>query len=322
MISRPGRKKRRLILAALLAAGMVGALAAAASAETWLAYAVVSAPNLGSTIDPADDPAPAQLTALGVDRHLRVEVGPPSASLSAWIIEPEIPDAEPSPQSPADIATVLVLHGIRDGKASMLSMGIKLSQSGFRAAVVDLRGHGRSSGDYLTYGVVEARDLSQLIDALVAQGLAADRLGVLAPSYGGAAAIQLSVIDPRVRAVVAAATFTSLEEIVPVYVRRFAPAWLVPDSVIKLGLKKAGRIASFDPARADNRRAIAATRSKVLLIHSRTDEKIPYHHSQILHRAAGERASLTLLPDGDHNSILGHPGAKAAGIEWLQRWLR
>ena len=32
--------------------------------------------------------------------------------------------------------------------------------------LVDLRGHGGSSGRWLTYGVVESRDLSQLIDQL------------------------------------------------------------------------------------------------------------------------------------------------------------
>lgn len=166
----------------------------------WLARSIVWGPNTDKQIDPAADPGPEQLSAMGVARQLRVPVGPPSAELSVWVIDP--------PAGIAPRGTILVLHGIIDKKETMLGVARDLAASGFRTVPVDLRAHGRSSGQWLTFGVVEARDLSQVLDALETQGLLAGPVGVFGPSYGGAVAIQLAGADPRVRAVVAVCPFT------------------------------------------------------------------------------------------------------------------
>src|SRR5262249_9230684 len=140
----------------------------------------IYAPNAGHPPDPAADPPPPPLAPLEA-RAIRVEVGPPRASLSLLIVD------RPAPSSRA---TVLVLHGIRDRKESMLGWGRGLAEIGYRAVLVDGRGHGRSSGDFLTYGVVEARDLSRVLDALEARGLVAGRVGAMGVSYGAATAVE------------------------------------------------------------------------------------------------------------------------------------
>ncbi len=155
----------------------------------WLPTAIVYAPNFGMTIQAGADPD--QLARLGVSRQLRVSVGPRAASLSVWIMDPANGS---SPQG-----TILVLHGIRDKKDSMHGTGHMLAAAGYRRALVDLRGHGRSTGDWLSYGVVESRDLSQVLDALTAQSLLVGPIGALGCSYGGAVALQLTARDPRVR---------------------------------------------------------------------------------------------------------------------------
>src|SRR5205807_821916 len=137
------------------------------------ASALIYAPNAGRPPDPAGDPAPPALGPLTA-RALRVDVGPPRASLALLLLDP--------PAGTAPRATVFLLHGIRDRKESMLGWGRRLATEGYRAVLVDARGHGRSSGDFLTYGVVEARDLSQALDALAAQCLIAGRVGAMGAS--------------------------------------------------------------------------------------------------------------------------------------------
>jgi pimeloyl-ACP methyl ester carboxylesterase len=284
----------------------------------WIARGIVYAPNTDRVINPADDDGPERLKKLGVDRQLRVDVGPPSASLSVWIIEPTQKWIDHSPRG-----TILVLHGMQDRKVSMLSMGKTLAAEGYRAVLVDLRGHGRSSGQWLTYGVVESRDLSQLLDALASQGLITGPIGAYGASYGGATTIMLASIDSRAEAVVSVAAFASMREEVPHYVRHVFLGRFVTDSVIEASMDRAGRIASFNPLDASPQNAITRTQAHILLIHSRADEKIPYHQSESLHAAAKNHSELLLVDGEGHDSfysdrkgILSHET-----VAWFGRWL-
>ena len=67
--------------------------------------------------------------------------------------------------------TVFVLYGVRDSKKSMRRWGDVVVGAGYRAMLVDLRGHGSSTGHVLSYGAREAEDLRRALDHLEARGL-------------------------------------------------------------------------------------------------------------------------------------------------------
>ena len=171
----------------------------------------------------------------GADEQLRVEVGKPNAvSLSVWLVEPKRPL----------LGTVLVLHGIRSEKVWFVGLAQRIAAQGFRAVLADLPGHGRSSGDWLRYGVREANDLSALLTELAKSGRLAEPVGVVGVSYGAATGIQLAAVDSRVRAVVAIAPFSSLEEVVPDYFRHYAPLlWRLIPECVRFGWNRARWIA-------------------------------------------------------------------------------
>lgn len=129
-------------------------------------------------------------------------VGPPTATLSVSIIEPKggVPPR----------GTILVLHGIYARSITMLPQARALAYAGYRVALVDLRGHGRSTGDYLTYGVREARDVSQVIDAIEGQQLIAGRIGVLGISYWNSVVLQQAAPDHSARIPIPHGGHTSL----------------------------------------------------------------------------------------------------------------
>ncbi len=274
------------------------------------------APNAGRSFRAEDDPPLEAVRKAGADEQLRLQLGPPDAvSLSVWIVEPKGPPR----------GTVLVLHGIRSDKFWFLGLARKIAARGFRAVLPDLRGHGRSSGDWLSYGVREARDLSLLLSELAKAGRLVEPVGVVGVSYGAATAIQLAGVDPRVRAVVAIAPFSSLDAVVPDYVRHYLPVlWrLIPDAYIAGGIERGGALAHFDPAAANPLSAISRTNAQVLLIHGLSDDHIPPEHSRRLHAAAAEHSELILVPGDDHFSINGdRTGAIGTqGVGWLHRWL-
>ena len=322
-----GRRRRwlRRAVATLLALTLLAALALN-GCTGWLARSIVWGPNTDKKIDFAGDPSVETLARLDVDRAMRVDVGLPPASLSLWLMEPGAGSAAAPGAVPR--GTVLVLHGINDRKDTMRGVGRHFASHGYRAVLVDLRAHGRSSGQWLTFGVVESHDLSQVIDALDAQSLLAGNVGVFGPSFGGAIAVQLAGRDPRVRAVVSVCGFTSMRDVTPGVVRMYTPPpakWLLLNSSIQRAVTEAGRIAGFDPDAASALDAMVRTDAHVLLIHGKNDRKIPPSHSERLHAAAPGRSRLVLLEGEDHDSILaGDTGGVVLreSVAWFDSWLK
>ncbi len=291
----------------------------------WLARSIVWGPNTDKKVDPSLDPTPEALAQIGVTKQLRVDVGPPPASLSLWVVDPP---AQASAPVTNPRGTVLILHGINDHKDTMLGVGKQLAARGYRSVLIDLRAHGRSSGQWLSFGAVESKDLSQVVDAIQAQGLLAGEVGVFGPSFGGGIAIQFAGRDSRVKAAVSVCGFTSMRDVTPRVVRLYAPwpaKWLLLDSTIQRAVTEAGRVGNFDPDEASALRAIQCTKAQVLLIHGKNDVKIPPSHSQRLHAAAPDHSRLVLLEGEDHDSVLaGDAGGvvlREAG-EWFDRWLK
>ncbi len=313
-------RRRRLRRIALLAALLLIALGGLAyGLVLWLLpSAIAYAPNAKRATEELVEPPAEALRGLQVARALRVPVGPPAAELSVWILDP---------RTSAPRATVLVLHGIHDSKRSMLGLGRALAAAGYRAILVDHRGQGSSSGRWLTYGVVEAVDCSQLLDALARQGLLARPLGVVGFSYGGAVGLQLAGRDPRVVAVVSVSAFAALDEsLIARYARRFAPGpgHLLTQGQLAGGIARASQLTGVDLRQASAERAVARTRAPVLLVHGDADRNVPVEHARRLHAAAGpQRSRLVILPGKDHLGALADASGQVRRelLAWLERWL-
>jgi pimeloyl-ACP methyl ester carboxylesterase len=283
-----------------------------------LAEVMVSTPNRRNPFVTETNPLPPVESVACVDRQFQVKVGPPEASLSVSVIEPEAGLGQPK-------GTVLVLHGIHARSFWMLRQAKELARAGYRAVLVDLRGHGRSTGKFLTYGLQEAEDLSQVIDALKRRGLLAGKIGVYGVSYGATTSIHLAGRDPRVRAVVAVAPFSTMRDEVPEYGRTMVPGVgsMISDETYQQAIDEAGRRAGFDPDRASAVEAIRRTAARVLLMHGTDDWVVPQHHSIRLHEAARDHSELVSIPCHGHTVIWFDPTGEVAVRTrvWFDRWL-
>ncbi len=255
---------------------------------------------------------------VGADEHFYVPVGPPEAWLSVSVIEPA--DTQQPPKG-----TILIVHGIYARSIWMFGPAKALAEAGYRAVLVDLRGHGRSTGKYLTFGVQEAKDLSRVIDALEERRLVSGPIGAYGISYGATSSIHLAGIDPRVRAVVAVAPFSAMRDEVPNFVKTWVPGvgWMIPEATYQKIIDEAGRQAEFDPNLADATLAIRRTSAQVLLIHGTNDWVVPHKHSQRLHAAAPDHSRLVLVPWHGHTVIWFDPTGEVAvhTRDWFDRWL-
>jgi dipeptidyl aminopeptidase/acylaminoacyl peptidase len=315
-------RSRRTIMLVIAAATAIALLAFAHGCSSWVAHALVDAPNRGKPVDDDAD-ATALQNAVSADPDaespltLRIDVGPPHATLALWIIDPpRATDAPPLPRG-----TILVLHGIRDSKRTQTGISRSLANAGYRAVLVDLRGHGESTGEWLTYGIVESRDLVQALDELASRDLLVEPIGVMGCSYGGAIGLQLADIDSRIKAVVAIAAFANVRDVVRCYARQWGMSWLLSEATIDEGMRQAGELAGCDLSQADPVVAAARSKARILLIHGRGDANIPYQHSERIAGAAGDRARLILLDDEDHVSIMRDRGGVIAreAVDWFHQ---
>jgi alpha-beta hydrolase superfamily lysophospholipase len=292
---RPDRRERRRH-AAFVSGGLVLSLFAIKPIDEVGAEALVRAPNRGRREFPLR---------FG---EMRIAVGPPPAVLSITVADVASPKG-----------TVFVLHGIRQPKESLQGWAQWLAQVGYRALSIDSRGHGRSTGDSLTYGVQESLDLTQVLDALQARQIATDDIGVMGHSYGAATAIEWAARDPRVKAVVAVAPFSSLRAVVP----GFLPVPL-PTGLVRRAIDLAGVRGGFDPDAASPEVAITRTRARVLLVHGRADTRIPSWHSERIRAAAPHRSEIVLVDGERHGSVAGAPATRLAdrAAAWFATHLR
>jgi pimeloyl-ACP methyl ester carboxylesterase len=171
--------------------------------------------------------------------------------------------------------------------------------------MVDLRGHGQTKADHITYGVAEARDLMQLTTYLQERKLCGKTVGVFGTSYGATTALLFAGADPRVTAVVAVAPFASLRQEVPHYARVFAPipGWFMSDQDFQEVVDAMGRQGGFDPDAANAVAAIRKTSAHVRLFHGTWDLVVPSEASKELAAAAPERTELTLMTAEGHLSL-------------------
>ncbi len=281
------------------------------------ARAMVTAPNHGHSIDLNSTTETSRLRQSGVSQELHVPVGPPSATLCAWIVEP--PESWRGPPR----ATILYLHGIFDRKESLLRTARSHAARGYRGVLVDSRGHGASSGDWMTYGAQEVRDYRMLIDALQQRGLVAGRLGIYGCSYGAGVAVQLAGMDDRVATAVVLAPFTSMRQIVRDRARSLGLTWLFSAADIDAAIARGCGLAGIRADEADGLAALQFHPVPLLVIHGRCDSTIPCEHGAKICASAAPGSKLLIVEGATHDDWT-KPGLATLWSEstaWFDRWL-
>jgi hypothetical protein len=209
------------------------------------------------------------------------------------------------PARGASRGTVIYLHGVADNRASSLGAA-RLTHRGFDLVAYDSRAHGDSGGTACTYGFHEKQDLRRVIDAV-----GGDPILVIGSSLGAAVALQAAAEEPRIRAVIAAESFSDLRTVA---VER-APRFLTSGA-----MRKAFAIAEaqgrFQVDAVSPVLAAASITVPVLLLHGAVDRETPPAHSQRIYAALQGPKRLVLVPGAGHNQAL-------SDSTWpqIERWI-
>ncbi len=202
--------------------------------------------------------------------------------------------------------TLVLLHGIMMTKESMMPWAFYFAQQGYRVVLVDLRGHGRSTGRWIGFGGWEADDLVKIADELQRRGLLAGKLGVFGESYGAVAGIHWAARDLRVATVVALAPFSDPRTAISEFARGFDPKLTakLSDATFAAAEIKAAAMAGFAWNDVNVLDAMRRMRVPVLLFHGQSDTWILPAQSEALDRVAPSGSRREVTPQDDHITLM------------------
>jgi len=140
---------------------------------SWIAAGVLVAPCPSAIGAP-----PANLNATAFT--LNSESG---SIISGWHTQPEHSNG-----------VIVLLHGIRGSRLSMVERARLLHNHGYATVLIDFQAHGESSGDAITAGHLEKHDVRAAVD-FARHEHPNERIGVIGVSLGGAAAVLASPLD-------------------------------------------------------------------------------------------------------------------------------
>lgn len=211
-----------------------------------------------------------------------------------------------SPSAP----TVILVHGFKATRVSMLPYSRFLAGAGYNVLLYDSRGCGGSDGWRITLGAHEPDDLVAAVQYLAGRSdLAVKRFGALGVSLGAGIVILAAAREPRLAAVVADSAWADEQP----QLDRMGRVPLGPLAVPVLPYEPAlvdvlvgADLAQVSPLAAIPRIAPRA----VLLIHSADDANTttPLSGERALYAAAGEPKQQWIAPSGGHaGALAAHP---------------
>ncbi len=211
--------------------------------------------------------------------------------LGAWFVPAE-----------SSATVVLFCHG-NGGNISTLMEYIKqFHRLGHAILVFDYRGYGTSEGEPDEEGMY--KDARAAWNHLITdQRYSPDRIIVVGLSLGGPVAAQLAVTNSP-RAVILQSTFTSLADmasnVYPIFPVRYMLSYRYPTVEF-----------------------VQRLRCPLLIIHSTTDEVIPFEHGQALYDAAHEPKEFLQISGGHNDGHIISATLYHKGIaEFLSRFAR
>ena len=216
-----------------------------------------------------------------------------NVKISGWYVPGTRPEA------------IVIVHGIHANRAYLIPQAEILADAGYHLLLIDLRGHGQSGGETMTYGYDEALDVQAAVDFLAALPNV-EQIGALGHSLGAAAVVRASAKDERIKAIVIQSSYSSLSRAIDDSFSNFVflPKWPFAPLIIAF----AENITGAEVEQVNSAQDLAAMPDRsVLIIHSVDDNLFPPHHAEEMYQAASGPKELWFIKGLPHvNPITGH----------------
>lgn len=256
----------------------------------------------------------------------RIAVGPPAAEVNYRIVEPRNFDLRMSTTNWTERGkvryrfslrtglpgktnawthsprgTIVLLHGYGLAQFAMTPWALRLAEDGWRCVLVDLRGHGKSTGRRIYFGMQETHDLSQLLDQLQRDAQLTRPVAVMGESYGASLALRWKTLEPRLERVVAIAPYASLSNATLNLAREYAP-WF-PRAILKSGLKQLPEVLQVDANALDTTSVLAGQSVTALIVSGMADKIMLPADVREVFQITAPGSELVEIPGATHETV-------------------
>lgn len=176
------------------------------------------------------------------------------------------------PQKNSD-KVIIALHGYPADKGNILPV-LRFLHEDFNLLLFDFRYLGESEGAYTTAGAKEVKDLLSAIDFLKKRGFT--KIGVWGFSMGGAVALMTSAETQDIKAIISDSSYSSVSLLAHEIYGSFSILRYPLIFLMNVWARLFLGIDINDISPADK---IQNVRIPILIIHSKTDEVIPFSHA-------------------------------------------
>jgi alpha-beta hydrolase superfamily lysophospholipase len=212
------------------------------------------------------------------------------ATLSCWYATP--PNAH---------ATIVLLHGIRADRRSMLGRAKLFYNAGYAVMMIDLQAHGESTGENITAGYLEKFDAAAAVK-FAREKNPTHKIGIDGFSLGGAATVLASPL--KVDAMLLEAVYPTITEAVENRMEmRFGSFGRVVTPALLFQLKPRLGISVSDLKPIDH---IANIGCPVMIIGGEQDEHTTLTETNRIFETAAEPKSLVVFQNAKHTDFYTH----------------
>ena len=193
----------------------------------------------------------------------------------------------------------IVVHGYGGSASDMTTWSRNFYTQGYNVLAPDLRGHGKSEGDYIGMGWDDRKDILEWIKQILSQDSQAE-IALFGISMGGATVMNTSGerLPSQVKVIVEDCGFTSTAEIFGYQLKKLyhLPSFPVMNAANSVTKFRAG----YDIFKSSALSQVKKSHTPMLFIHGEEDDFVPFSMLEPVYEAAPVTKKKVIIKGAGH----------------------